>query len=224
MEKRQQQFSISYFVAAFFLLLLFQNFFMSRHIQTLTYSEFKTLLRAGNIAHVTLGTEYLQGELRTAGLEGVLPQEKINQMVKTTGKRDETGLHPFAVVRINDPDLVRDLEAAKAPYTGKIESTWFTTLLSWVLPALIFFGLWSFLMRRMGPQQGLMSIGKSKAKVFMEKSTARPLKILRGLTRPRPSSKKWCNFCKTRRGTSAWGLTCPRGCYWWARQAPVRRC
>lgn len=135
MEKRQQQFSISYFLVTLFIILLFQNFFMSHHIQTLNYSEFKALLRAGNIARVALGEEYLQGELRTAGLEGILPKDKIDSIVKTTGKRDASGLHSFATVRINDPDLVRDLEAAKVSYTGKIESMWFTTLLSWVLPA-----------------------------------------------------------------------------------------
>ena len=191
MEKRQQQFSISYFLVTLFLILLFQNFFMSHHIQTLEYSEFKALLRAGNVARVTLGEEYLQGALRTAGLEGILPKDKIDSIVKTTGKRDASGLDPFATVRINDPDLVRELEAAGVPYTEKLESTWFTTLLSWVIPALIFFGLWSVLIRRMGPQQGLMSIGKSKAKVFMEKSTGATFKDIAGIDEAKAESTPW---------------------------------
>jgi cell division protease FtsH len=211
MEKRQQQFSISYVLVTLFLLLLFQNFFMSHHIQTLEYSEFKALLRTGKIAHVALGEEYIQGELRTSGLEGILPKDKIDTIMETTGKRDASDLHPFAAVRINDPDLVRDLEAAKVPYTGKIESTWFTTLLSWVLPALIFFGLWSVLIRRMGPQQGLMSIGKSKAKVFMEKRTGATFKDIAGIDEAKAELQEVVQFLQNPERYQRLGAHLPKG-------------
>src|SRR5205814_8174428 len=52
-----------------------------------------------------------------------------------------------------------------------LENTWLATLLSWVLPAVIFAGVWILLMRRFGPQQGLMTIGKSKARVYVEHKT-----------------------------------------------------
>ena len=61
MEKHQQQFSLWYFVITFALLVLLQAFLAAPHVQPLDYSEFKTLLRAGNIAMVTLGAPYLQG-------------------------------------------------------------------------------------------------------------------------------------------------------------------
>ena len=57
--------------------------------------------------------------------------------------------------------LVPELEAAKVRFSGRVENTWFALLLSWVLPALIFVGVWAFLIRRMNPQSGLTSIGKS---------------------------------------------------------------
>ena len=77
--------------------------------------------------------------------------------------------------------------------TGKIENTWFATLLSWVLPALLFFSLWAFLMRRLGPQQGLMSIGKSKAKVYMEKSTGVTFKDVVSIDEAKAGiCRKWC--------------------------------
>ena len=63
MEQRQQRFSIGYFLVTLFVILLFQHFFMTPHVQTLDYSEFKALLRAGNISRVTLGSEYIQGQL-----------------------------------------------------------------------------------------------------------------------------------------------------------------
>jgi cell division protease FtsH len=194
MEKRQQQFSMLYFAIAFFLLLLLQNFLTAPHVQLLDYSEFKALLRAGNIARVTLGTPYIRGQLRTEGLEQVLPRDKVAMIVKEAEKLDTPGLHPFAAVRIDDPDLVRDLEAAKVPYTGKIERTWFSTLLAWVLPIALFFGLWSLLVRRMGPQQGLMSIGKSKAKVYMEKSTGVTFKDVAGIDEAKAELQEVVHF------------------------------
>jgi cell division protease FtsH len=171
MEPRQRQFSIWYVIIAMMVLLVFQSLVTAPHVQTLDYSEFKTLLRAGKIARATLGAEYIRGQLRTAGLEGLLPKDTVTAIEQRAAATATPSLHPFATVRVDDPDLVRDLEAAKVPYTGKVENTWVSTLLVWVLPLVLFYVVWMVLMRRMGQQQGMMSIGKSKAKVFMEKRT-----------------------------------------------------
>ena len=211
MEQRRQKFSIGYFFVTMFVILLFQHFFMTPHIQTLDYSEFKALLQAGNIARVALGSEYIQGQLRLEGLEQVLPADTVALIVKTTRKSDTPGLHPFTAVRLDDPDLVRELEAAKVPYTGKIESTWFTTLLSWLLPILLFFGLWSVLMRRMGPQQGLMSIGKSKAKVFMEKGTGVTFKNVAGIDEAKAELQEVVQFLQNPEMYQRLGAHLPKG-------------
>jgi cell division protease FtsH len=83
------------------------------------------------------------------------------------------GKKPFVTTRV-DPDLAADLQKAGVTYSGQVESTFFMDLLSWVIPALVFFGLWTFLVRRMaggGLGGGLTSIGKSKAKVYVESDT-----------------------------------------------------
>ncbi len=95
-----------------------------------------------------------------------MPKEKVEELQKSG-----QGEHRFATVRVDDPGLVQNLEAAKVRFTGQVERTWLPTLLSWVVPALIFFALWSFLMKRMGPASGVLEIGKSTAKVYMEKQT-----------------------------------------------------
>ncbi|HEY5749052.1 MAG TPA: ATP-dependent metallopeptidase FtsH/Yme1/Tma family protein, partial [Chryseolinea sp.] len=188
-----------------------QSFLVAPHVQQLDYSEFKALLRTGNIARVTLGTPYVQGAMRTEGIERVLPQDKVARIVKTTGKDDTSGLYPFTAVRIDDPTLVQELEAAKVPYTGQVENTWFATLLSWVLPVLLFFSLWAFLMRRMGPQQGLMSIGKSKAKVYMEKSTGVTFKDVAGIDEARAELQEVVHFLKNPDMYRRLGAHLPKG-------------
>jgi cell division protease FtsH len=81
------------------------------------------------------------------------------------------GPHRFVAARVEDPGLVAELEQANVKFAGRVENTWLSTLLSWVLPAVVFAGVWILLMRRFGPQQGLMAIGKSKARVYVEHKT-----------------------------------------------------
>ena len=165
MEK--QQFSVWYFLIAFLLILVMQNFLFAPHAENLAYSEFKALLKAGKIEDVTLGERAITGTLKADGLEGLLRREKIEEL-----KRAGAGEHRFATVRVDDPALIGELEAAKVRFVGVIESKWFSTLLSWIVPAVIFFALWGVIMKRMGGAAGgMLEIGKSKAKVYMEKQT-----------------------------------------------------
>ncbi|MBI3327603.1 MAG: hypothetical protein HYZ81_12995 [Nitrospinae bacterium] len=74
-------------------------------------------------------------------------------------------------VKVDDPTLIPEVEALGIQFRGRVESNWLGTLLSWILPALVFVGIWGLVMRRMGAASGLMAIGKSKAKVYVEKAT-----------------------------------------------------
>ena len=164
MEPRQQKFSVGYFIGTLVVLLLLQSFLFAPHRENLSYSEFKTLVAKGKVTDLVLDKQVITGTLAPEGLEGVLPKQKLEEL-----KRYGGGAHAFITARVDDPGLVAELAAAKVRFTGRVENTWLTTLLSWVLPALVFFGLWALLVRRMGPQGGLMAIGKSKAKVYVER-------------------------------------------------------
>ncbi|GIL06430.1 MAG: ATP-dependent zinc metalloprotease FtsH [Burkholderiaceae bacterium] len=165
--ERKQAFSIWYFLIAVTAVMLLQDFFGRQHAQPIAYSEFKQLLRAGKLAEVALTDQLITGTLSAEGLEGVLPKARADAIGKGQGP------HRFTTVRVDDPQLIADLEAAKVSYAGQIESKWLATLLSWIVPALVFFALWSFLIRRMGMggHGGVLEIGKSKAKVYLEKQT-----------------------------------------------------
>lgn len=144
------RFSLGYFIVALLLMVLIQNLFLAESIHRLPYSEFKEWLRSGRVESVTLSQEEIRGTL------------KEGQEVTPGGTR------LFLTVRVQDPDLIPELEKHGVQYSGRYESTWVTTVLSWVIPILIFLAIWSFIFRRMSPGGTVMTIGRSKAKIHGE--------------------------------------------------------
>ncbi|HUL42297.1 MAG TPA: ATP-dependent zinc metalloprotease FtsH [Burkholderiales bacterium] len=207
MEIKHQQFSIWYFIVVFLLILWMQEAFFGAHVENLSYSEFKTLLKSGNIEKVVIGEDVITGTFKTQGLEGVLPKERLQQLEHAGGKAGH-----FVVARVNDPALVGELETAKVPFAGKYENKWFSTLLSWVVPAVIFFALWGFLMRRMtGGAGGFLEIGKSKAKVYMEKQTGVTFDDVAGVDEAKEELHEVIEFLKNPQEYGRLGARIPKG-------------
>jgi cell division protease FtsH len=147
--ERPWHFDIGYVLFALIAILLFQQFWsIYREAEVVPYSEFESLLRDNNIADVEVGEHVVRATLKKP-----LPD----------------GRKELLAVRV-DPNIAEELEAAKVKYSGVVENTWVSTLLSWVVPVALFFFVWSLLTRRMGQGLGsLMSVGQSKARVFVEK-------------------------------------------------------
>jgi len=169
MEKYQQQFSIGYFIIALIILFALQTFLASPRVETIDYSRFKALARKGLVSNVVLGDKTIRGEIKPEGIREALSPEQL----KTWGdefKAGKKGL-PFVTVRVEDSELVSELEKSGVAFKGEVANEWLPTLLSWVVPVALFFILWSYLFKKMGTGGGLMQIGKSKAKVYIEKKT-----------------------------------------------------
>ncbi len=152
MESKKQKFSIGYFVVAVIALFLLQSVLFAPHAETLSYSEFKALAKKGKVSNLVLDKQTISGTLATDGLEGLLPKEKLEEL-----KRVGSGPHPFVTARVDDPSLVPELEAANVKFTGRVENTWLSTLLSWILPALVFVGVWAVLYTSDGRRPGRSS-------------------------------------------------------------------
>ena len=153
MEKKTQL-SIWYFVLAMLLVLFLQSLWTeTATVERIPYSEFRQYLEDGRIAEVVVSETTVRGTLRDL----------------------EDGRREVVAVRV-EPDLAADLDKYGVEYTGKVESTFLSNILSWLIPILIFFGLYMFVMRRLferggfggGGGGGFMSVGQSKAKVYME--------------------------------------------------------
>jgi len=206
MEQKQRRFSTWYFVGALLILLALENFIIGATTENLTYSEFKALLRGGKITEVAIGDRTITGRLKAEGLEGLLPFDKVAE-IKRFGGIDQR----FVAVRVDDSGLVKELEEGKIKFAGRLDSTWFTTLLSWVLPALIFVGIWMFFMKRMGAASGLISLGKSKAKVYMEKQTGVTFQDVAGIDEARAELMEIVDFLKTPDRYKRLGGKIPKG-------------
>ena len=145
-------FSIWYFLMAFLLFSYLQQYFFSARVETIPYSQFKQYIAEGTLGKLTIGPENITGTIKGQG--------------KKPGQDQE-----FTTVRVNDSDLVKDLDDHKVSYSGHYESKFLSSILSWVIPIGIFFLIWRFAMKKMGPGMGVMSFGKSKAKMFAESET-----------------------------------------------------
>ncbi|MEW6260130.1 MAG: ATP-dependent zinc metalloprotease FtsH [Thermodesulfobacteriota bacterium] len=145
--EKHHKFSIGYLLLAIWGVLILQNLLVGAlSIQTIPYSEFIRLLKQNKVTEIRISANQIQGT-------------KVTEDGKT---------ELFRTVRV-DPDLSNMLEQYHVIFKGEVESTLIRDLLSWFMPILIFFGIWYFIFRKMqGAQAGFMTLGKNKAKIYME--------------------------------------------------------
>jgi cell division protease FtsH len=191
MELKQRKFAIGYLGITLLAILAFQLPLFGSQATNVSYSEFKALAKKGKVSNLTLDRETVSGTLSTDGIEALLPKEKVEELKRSSGETRR-----FVAARVEDPGLVAELEQANVKFTGHVENTWLATLLSWILPAVIFAGVWILLMRRFGPQQGLMTIGKSKARVYVEHKTGVTFDDVAGIDEARGELMEVVDFLK----------------------------
>ena len=186
--EKKTQLSIAYAVLTLLLLLSLQNHFANQ-VETLPYSQFREWIKSGQVIECTFSGEFIRGRANVDGRE-----------------------ISFRTAAIDDPELIGLLEEHQVEFTREPSNNWFTQLLSWVLPALIFVGIWLFVIRRMsGGGGGLMSIGKSKAKVYMEKGTGITFDDVAGIDEAKEELLEIVEFLRTPERFQALGGRIPRG-------------
>ncbi|RWQ47830.1 MAG: ATP-dependent metallopeptidase FtsH/Yme1/Tma family protein [Mesorhizobium sp.] len=190
MGNRKTQFNIWYWIVAFVGLMIFQYVYTAtQHVAQIPYSQFETLLRDGQIADVQVSDRFIQGRF----------------------KQPQDGKPLFITTRV-EPNLARQLQEHGVTVTGQIESTFLSDLLSWIVPILVFFGLWMLLMRRMaGGMGGLMQIGRSKARVYVEANTGVSFDDVAGVDEAKAELQEIVDFLKSPQEYGRLGGRMPKG-------------
>lgn len=202
---RKQQFSVWYVLLAVLFLLSLQNYF-GGHSETLAYSDFKALLASGKLEDLTVSDTDIRGTVRTDSLSALLAPEKVEAL-----QRAGEGRHAFVTLRVQDDNLIDALEAAGVTFAGRRENRWLGSVVSTVIWIALFFGVWSFAMRRMHTSGGMMSVGKSKAKVYVETDTQVSFEDVAGVDEAKEELQEVVNFLKSPEHYGRLGARIPKG-------------
>lgn len=186
-------FSIWYVFLAIWAVILIHDFIHAvQNIEELPYSEVKNLVLAGKVAEVAVSSHTLTGKLKP---EGESKEPKL-----------------FSTIRVEDPDLVRELNEHGVKFTGVIETTFWRDVLSWILPVVVFLGIWFFIFRRLGQAQGgFMQVGQSKAKIYAEKDTKVTFADVAGVDEAKEELREVIEFLKTPEKFTKLGGKIPKG-------------
>jgi len=194
--ERKIHFNFWYFVVALFAIMALQQWLSQyQQVETIPYSEFQAHLRDGNVEEVSVADDYVRGKLREPPPDG-------RQYIYT--------------VRV-DSELARDLEKYGVTYTGITENNFISKILSWIVPVLVFFALWMYVFRRMaerggmGGMGGLLQVGKSKAKIHVEKDIQVSFDDVAGVDEAKQELQETVDFLREPEAYGRLGARMPKG-------------
>ena len=192
--QRQHWFTVWYVILAILGVLWLRDIWSTAsQVEAIPYSQFEQDLKGGKIKDISIANNVISGSYKEA---------KDNKRTR------------FVTTRV-DPELAKELSQYDVQYKGVTENTFFRDLISWVAPALVFFAIWMFLAKRMAGQGGLgggfLSIGKSKAKVYVETDTKTTFNDVAGVDEAKEELKEVVGFLKDPKRYTRLGGHIPKG-------------
>src|SRR5262245_41003721 len=185
--------SLWYGLALILLLGLAQMYYLAPAGRSIPYSEFKALVKSGEVAELTVGDTVIRGTLKQA-------------------PGGDKSSKQFTATRVEDPKLTEELEAAGVKYSGEITSRWLPDLLGWIIPLLFFIGIWGFFFRRMsGAEGGVMSFARSRAKIYADDEVQVRFADVAGVDEAEEELKEIVEFLKNPKKYTNLGGRIPKG-------------
>jgi cell division protease FtsH len=190
LEKRRTRFTLFYVVFVVLLVLLLQQW-MRQDTEHVRYSELKARIEAGEVASVTIA-------------------EQVVEATATDTVREATGISGWQAVRVDDDALIPMLEERGIPYEGRT-SGWLGQALFWLLPLGIILLFWLWILRRMNPTQGVMTVGKSRARIVGEEGTGVSFEDVAGVDEAKQETVEIVEFLRQPEKFASLGAKIPKG-------------
>jgi len=199
--ERKTRIHLWYVVIALIGILLLQELLsQAQHVKTIPYSEFEEYLKQGRIGDVVVSSQYLEGTLKAKEAEKPKPGE-------------QPPVPQHVIANRVDPALAEHLGRYGVPFSGAAENTLLRQIISWLAPTVLFFAVWMFLIRRVAERQGggLMSIGKSRAKVYVETDIKVTFADVAGVDEAKAELIEIVDFLKNPKSYGRLGARMPKG-------------
>jgi cell division protease FtsH len=191
--RREHHINFWYVVLAFVAILFIQELLVrSASVKVIPYSEFQTLLHDKKLTDIVVGPTTITGKFKDPG-DAKVPGFSVNRV---------------------DTQLAQELTGAGVTFSGEPGPGLLETVLGWFMPAIGFFLLWMLLIRPMLAGQGaggLMAIGKSRAKVYVEKDVKVTFADVAGVDEAKDELKEVVAFLRDPERYSQLGAHMPKG-------------
>jgi len=187
MEKKFDSGSIVLFIGVL-VLLAAQVLWLAPAPPAIAYSDFQRLLAAHEVDSLVITPTRISGELRSEQAKASLPASDA-----ATFTADKPP-YAFTTIRVADESLPARLAAAGVRYRGALDSSWDSLLLAWIVPLVFFVIVWQFLMRRGGGMRDFMSVGRSRAQVYLQQATGTTFSDIAGIDEAKKELQQIVSF------------------------------
>ena len=191
MGDRKTRFSLGYFFIALVGIVALQSFFFRQGTEEIRYSELRDRIVAGQVKSVSVGEHVVDAE----------PQDSI---------QERTGVGLWRATKVADDELVPLLEEHDVPYEGVLQG-WLTQALAWLLPLGLILLFWVWILRRMNPTQGVMMVGKSRARIVGEEGTGVDFSDVAGVDEAKQETVEVVEFLQHPAKFARLGAKIPKG-------------
>jgi len=154
-------------------------------VRTVSYTEFKQMVRGDQVAEV------------------VVSESRVRGTLKASSER-------FATVRVDDPALMGELDQRGVKVTGEVAANWWSGLL-WLLPMAFLVFFWSRALKGIGPGQGALAFGRSRARIYAEHDVKVTFADVAGIDEAVEELREIVDFLRNPKKYTDLGARIPKG-------------